>query len=144
MHAALTERIRKPEHDALEAHKKAVASRDPDLKVLTEAKLREAQQAVRDVMSSGWPKKPDGLTHELRKAGPQLRKFGIAITWPTNNRDRELSIILERPRAKAANSASPGFPGLPNGGQQQWKQWLKREAVGKPSTSAGSPFQLRP
>ncbi len=66
LHAALTERIRKPEHDANEAHQAAVAARNPDLQVLTKAKLREAQQAVRDVMSSGFPKEPNGLTHELR------------------------------------------------------------------------------
>jgi Toprim domain len=93
LYAALTERIRKPERDAVEAHEKAVAARDPDLQVLTQAKLREARQSVRDVMNSGWPKKPDLLTRELRKSGPQLRKIGIAITWPTNNRDR--SILVE-------------------------------------------------
>ena len=93
LYAALTERIRKPERDAVEAHEKAVAARDPDLQVLTQAKLREARQSVRDVMNSGWPKKPDLLTRELRKSGPQLRKIGIAITWPTNNRDR--SILIE-------------------------------------------------
>jgi hypothetical protein len=107
LHAALTERIRKPEHDANEAHQKAVAARDPDLQALTKAKLREAQQSVRDTMSSGFPKEPNGLTHELRKAGPQLRKIGIAITWPTNNRDRDLSIVWERPRSKYENSPSP-------------------------------------
>jgi hypothetical protein len=47
---------------------------------------------VRDAMSSSWPKNPKLLTHELRKAGPQLRKIGIAITWPTNNRDRSISV----------------------------------------------------
>lgn len=107
LHAALTERIRKPERDANEAYQKAVAARNPDLQVLTKAKLREAQQAVRDVMGSGFPKEPNGLTHELRKAGPQLRKIGIAIAWPTNNRDRDLSIVWERPRTKYENSPSP-------------------------------------
>ena len=107
LHKELTERIRKPEHDANEAHQKAVAARDPDLQALTKAKLREAQQAVRDVMSSGFPKEPNGLTHELRKAGPQLRKIGISITWPSNNRDRDLSIVWERPRSKYENSPSP-------------------------------------
>jgi hypothetical protein len=163
LHAALTERIRKPEHDALEAHKKAVASRDPDLKVLTEAKQREAQQAVRDVMSSGWPKKPDGLTHELRKAGPQLRKLGIAITWPTNNRDRELSIIWQRPRAKTENSGSPasqasqtetrnnennGLSGKPSGSPRPQREaptlstWMKTETAASLQTQrGGKPFQ---
>jgi hypothetical protein len=53
LHAVLTERIRKPEHDAAEAHRQAVASRDTDLQILTAAKLREAQQHVKDVMNSG-------------------------------------------------------------------------------------------
>ena len=119
LHKELTERIRKPEHDANEAHQKAVAARDPDLQALTKAKLREAQQAVRDVMSSGFPKKPNGLTHELRKAGPQLRKIGISITWPSNNRDRDLSIVWERPRTKYENSPSPVFPAFPNGSRIQ-------------------------
>ena len=90
LHAALTERIRKPERDAAEALRQAVANHDHDLKVLMEAKLCEARQHVKDVMNSGWSKKPDLLTHALRNAGPQLRKIGIAITWPTNNHDRSL------------------------------------------------------
>jgi hypothetical protein len=105
LHAALTERIRKPEHDAAETHRKAVAARDADLQILTAAKLREAQQSVKDVINSGWPKTPRILTHELRKAGPQLRKIGIAITWPTNNRDRSLLVEICRPRETASHGS---------------------------------------
>jgi hypothetical protein len=105
LHAALIERIRKPEHDAAEKHRKAVADRDTDLKILTEAKLREVQQSVRDVMNSGFPKKPDLLTHELRKAGPQLRKIGIAITWPTNNRDRSILVEVYNSRERASQAS---------------------------------------
>jgi hypothetical protein len=93
--SVLTERIRKPERAATEAHRKAVAARDPDLQVLTAAKWREAQQSVKDVMNSGWPKKSEILTTELRKAGPQLRKIGVAITWPTNNHDRNIVVVLD-------------------------------------------------
>ena len=76
LHKELTERIRKPEHDANEAHQKAVAARDPDLQALTKAKLREAQQDVRDVMSSGFPKKPDGLNSRVEKSGA-----AVAQNW---------------------------------------------------------------
>jgi hypothetical protein len=109
LHTALTDRIRKPEHDAAEALQRAVTNHDHDLKVLMEAKLREAQQRVKDVINSGWPKKPDGLTRELKKAGPQLRKIGIAITWPTNNHDRTLYVDVYKSRQKAspASQASP-------------------------------------
>jgi hypothetical protein len=94
LHAVLTDPIRKPEHDANEAYQKAVAARNQDLQVLTKAKLREAQQTVRDVIASGWPKEPNILSHELRKAGPQLRKIGIAITWPSSNRDRSIWVEM--------------------------------------------------
>jgi hypothetical protein len=108
---ALTERVRKPEHDAAEKHRKAVADRDADLQVLTAAKLREAQQSVRDVMSSGWPKNPQVLSGRLKKVGPQLRKIGIAITWPTGHRHgRKISISTHaggpRENASSASSAS--------------------------------------
>ena len=109
--AALVERVRKPERDAAEAHRKAVAARDVDLQVLTAAKLREAQQGVRDVMSSGWPKSPQVLSGRLKKVGPQLRKIGIAITWPTGHRQgRKISISTHsggsRENASSASSAS--------------------------------------
>ena len=111
LHAALTERVRKPERDAAEKHRKAVADRDADLQVLTAAKLREAQQGVRDVMSSGWPKNPQVLSGRLKKVGPQLRKIGIAITWPTGRRQgRKISITTHsggpRENASSASSAS--------------------------------------
>jgi hypothetical protein len=106
LHAALTERIRKPERDAAEAHHRAVANRDADLQILTAAKLREAQQRVKDIINSGWPKSPKILAHELRKAGPQLRKIGIAITWPSNNRDRSLFVDVLQIRPDSASHAS--------------------------------------
>ena len=115
LYAALTERVRKPEHDANEAYQKAVAARDLDLQILTKAKLREAQQSVRDAMSSGWPKNPKLLTHELRKAGPQLRKIGIAITWPTNNRDRSISVDVHN----SPDFCLPCLLCLPNRGPRQ-------------------------
>jgi hypothetical protein len=94
--AALVERVRKPERDAAEAHRKAIADRDLDLQVLTATKLREAQQGVRDVLNSGWPKKPQVLSGQLKKVGPQLRKIGIAITWPTGRRQgRRIFISTE-------------------------------------------------
>jgi hypothetical protein len=107
--AALTERIRKPERDASEKHRKAVADRDYDLKILTEAKLREAQQSVRDIMSSRWPKNPQVLSGRLKKVGPQLRKIGIAITWPTGRRQgRKISISTQSggPRENASSTSS--------------------------------------
>jgi hypothetical protein len=109
--AALTERIRKPERDATQKHRKAVADRDDDLKILTEAKLREAQQSVRDIMSSRWPKNPQVLSGRLKKVGPQLRKIGIAITWPTGRRHgRKICISTHaggpRENASSASSAS--------------------------------------
>jgi hypothetical protein len=106
LHVALTDRIRKPERDAAEALRQAAANHDHDLKVLMEAKLREAQQHVKDVMNSGWPKKPDLLTRALRDAGPQLRKIGIAITWPTNNHDRTLFIEMFKIWPDSASHAS--------------------------------------
>ena len=107
--AALTERVRKPERDAAEAHRKAVAERDQDLQVLTAAKLREAQQGVRDVMSSGWPKKPQVLSARLKKVGPQLRKIGIAITWPTSHHGRR-KISISRQVMQPAEKASQASP----------------------------------
>ena len=109
LHAALVERVRKPERDAAEAHRKAAAERDYDLKILTETKLREAQQGVRDVMSSGWPKNPQVLSGRLKKVGPQLRKIGIAITWPTGRRHgRKISIstLGGGPRENASSTSS--------------------------------------
>jgi hypothetical protein len=109
LHAALVERVRKPERDAAEAHRKAAAERDYDLKILTETKLREAQQGVREVMSSGWPKNPQVLSARLKKVGPQLRKIGIAITWPIGRRHgRKISITTHRggPREKASSASS--------------------------------------
>ena len=109
LHAALVERVRKPERAAAEAHRKAVADRDYDLKILTETKLREAQQGVRDVMSSGWPKNPQVLSGRLKKVGPQLRKIGIAITWPTGRRQgRKISVTTHRggPRENASSGSS--------------------------------------
>jgi hypothetical protein len=72
--AALTERVRKPEREAAERHRRAIADRDHDLQVLTAMKLREAQQAVRDVMSSGWPKKPQVLAHGSRRSARNCAK----------------------------------------------------------------------
>jgi Toprim domain len=115
LHAALTERVRKPERDAAEKHRKAIADRDADLQVLTAAKLREAQQGVRDVMSSGWPKSPQVLSGRLKKVGPQLRKIGIAITWPTGRRQgRKISITTptrgtrENPPSASSSSSDQG------------------------------------
>jgi hypothetical protein len=105
--AALTERVRKPERDAAERHRKAIAERDADLQVLAAAKLREAQQGVRDVMSSGWPKNPQVLSGRLKKVGPQLRKIGIAITWPTGRRQgRKITISTQSGPRENASSAS--------------------------------------
>ena len=111
LHAALTERVRKPERDAAEKHRKAIADRDVDLQVLTAAKLREAQQGVRDVMSSGWPKNPQVLSGRLKKVGPQLRKIGIEITWPTGRRQgRKIFITTHsggaRENVSSASSSS--------------------------------------
>jgi hypothetical protein len=111
LYAALVERVRKPERDAAEAHRKAVAARDVDVQVLTAAKLREAQQSVRDVMSSGWPTNPQVLSGRLKKVGPQLRKIGIAITWPTGRcQGRKISITTHsggaRENASSASSSS--------------------------------------
>jgi hypothetical protein len=106
LHAALVERVRKPERDAAEAHRKAVADRDDDLKILTETKLREAQQGVRDVMSSGWPKNPQVLSGRLKKVGPQLRKIGIAITWPTGRRQGRKIFITTRSGGSRENASS--------------------------------------
>ena len=140
----LTDRIRKPERDAMEAHKKAVADKDADLKVLTEAKLREAQQVVRDVMNSGWPKKSHFLTHELKIAGPQLRKLGIHITWPTNNHDRNLSILV---LTKSPDSASPGSPASPSEGRDNenndlsGRPWGSSRPNGEADLEVGSMFE---
>jgi hypothetical protein len=106
---ALTERVRKPEREATEKHRNAVAAGDTDLQVLTAAKQREAQQSVRDVMSSGWPKNPQVLSGRLKKVGPQLRKIGIAITWPTGRRHgRKISIATHSggPRGNASSASS--------------------------------------
>jgi hypothetical protein len=92
LHTALTEWIRKPESEAAKAHQRAGDERNPALQTLTAARLREAIQNVKDVISSGWPKTPNHLTAILREAGPQLRKVGISITWPTSNRDRRIFI----------------------------------------------------
>jgi hypothetical protein len=62
-------------------------------------------------MSSGWPKSPQVLSGRLKKVGPQLRKIGIAITWPTGRRQgRKISITTHssgaRENASSASSSS--------------------------------------
>ena len=63
-------------------------------------------------MSSGWPKNPQVLSGRLKKVGPQLRKIGIAITWPTGRRQGRKDIHFDRIRewgrenASSASSAS--------------------------------------
>jgi hypothetical protein len=113
---ALVEHIRTPERDAASMHRKAVGDRDPDAQILTVAALREAQQRTRDLMSAGWPKKPHVLSGRLKKSGPQLRKIGIAIEWPTNHHRRIITIksfkkAVVSGRASQASQASQSSSG---------------------------------
>jgi hypothetical protein len=64
-------------------------------------------------MSSDWPKNPQVLSGRLKKVGPQLRKIGIAITWPAGRRHgRKISISTHsggpRENASSPSSASSG------------------------------------
>ena len=49
------------------------------------AKMREARERAREILGAGWPKAPNALSGQLKRAGPALRKIGIAIEWPSRH-----------------------------------------------------------
>jgi hypothetical protein len=47
----------------------------------------------RNAASSRWPKTPGWLTNDLRRIAPQLRVYGILVTFERNHRGRQIAIV---------------------------------------------------
>ena len=116
LHAALTERIRKPEHDADGGAQEGGRRRDPDLQGPDGGETARGA-AGRSRRHEFW------LAEKARWFDPRAEKSWAAITQDRHchhmayqqPRSRA-SIIWERPRTKSCEFGFPGFPGFPNGG----------------------------
>jgi hypothetical protein len=143
--------VKRPEREAEAEHAAAVeiavtmgTKHDADVARLA-AILRQARDKARETLGKGWPKRPHFLTGCLRKVGPQLRRAGIRIEWPTAHlRARIITITNVAPHtyAESASSASStetiigGNGGFSNGkgGEREDAQ----EDAGGRSKDAGS------
>jgi hypothetical protein len=45
-------------------------------------RLNESRNAMGLSATSGWPSSPKGLSTQLRRYAPNLRRFGVTINWP--------------------------------------------------------------
>jgi hypothetical protein len=145
---ALVNIVRQPEHAAEAEHAAAVEiavtmgiKHDADVARLAQA-LREARDKVRETLGKGWPKRPHFLTGRLRRVGPQLRRAGIRIEWPTAHLHGRIITVTNtscRKNGKSASSASSasstktvidGNAGLSNGKGGE-RQDAQEDAAGR-------------
>jgi len=145
---ALVNIVRQPEHAAEAEHAAAVEiavtmgiKHDADVARLAQA-LREARDKVRETLGKGWPKRPHFLTGRLRRVGPQLRRAGIRIEWPTAHLHARIISVTNtscRKNGKSASSASSasstktiigGNAGLSNGKGGE-RQDAQEDAAGR-------------
>jgi hypothetical protein len=74
------------------------------------AKVREAREKAREILSAGWPKAPNALSGQLKRAGPALRKIAIAIDWPSRHgEEKNITIVNSfETQGRRSSQASQG------------------------------------
>ena len=55
--------------------------------------MRAEREKAREILGAGWPKAPNALSGQLKRAGPALRKIGIAIDWPSRHGEEKTITI---------------------------------------------------
>jgi hypothetical protein len=80
------------------------------------AVVKEERDKSRDILGKRWPSNPRTLSGRLKKVGPQLRRAGILIEWPSGRRyGRVVTVINTATPEESANFASS--PSSPSSGQ---------------------------
>ncbi len=86
--------VKRPVREAEAASAQAVGRRDSLGHEQAAAKVREARERAREILGAGWPKAPNALSGQLKRAGPALRKIGIAIDWPSRHgEEKNITIV---------------------------------------------------
>ena len=85
--------VKRPVREAEAASAEAVGRRDSLAQEQAAAQIKEAREKARDILGAGWPKAPNALSGQLKRAGPALRKIGIAIEWPSRHGEEKTITI---------------------------------------------------
>jgi hypothetical protein len=85
--------VRRPVREAEAATTEVVGQRDSLAQEQAAAQIKEAREKARDILGAGWPKAPNALSGQLKRAGPALRKIGIAIEWPSRHGEEKTITI---------------------------------------------------
>ena len=85
--------VKRPVREAEAASAETFGRRDPLGQEQAAAQIKEAREKARDILGAGWPKAPNALSGQLKRAGPALRKIGIAIEWPSRHGEEKTITI---------------------------------------------------
>jgi hypothetical protein len=104
--------VKRPVREAEASSAEAAGRRDSLEQEQAAAKVREGREKARETLGTGWPKAPNALSGQLKRAGPALRKIGIAIEWPSRHGEEKTITIVnsesQRRRSSQASELSQG------------------------------------
>jgi hypothetical protein len=86
--------VKRPVREAEASSAEAASRKDSQGQEQAAAKVREAREKAREILGPGWPKAPNALSGQLKRAGPALRKIGIAIEWPSRHGEEKTITIV--------------------------------------------------
>jgi hypothetical protein len=85
--------VKRPVREAEASSAEAFGRRDSLEQEQAAAQIKEAREKAREILGAGWPKAPNALSGQLKRAGPALRKIGIAIEWPSRHGEEKTITI---------------------------------------------------
>jgi hypothetical protein len=85
--------VKRPVREAEASSAEAFGRRDSLAQEQAAAQIKEAREKAREILGAGWPKAPNALSGQLKRAGPALRKIGIAIEWPSRHGEEKTITI---------------------------------------------------
>jgi hypothetical protein len=106
--------VKRPVREAEASSTEAAGRRDSLEQEQADGKVREGREKARETLGAGWPKAPNALSGQLKRAGPALRKIGIAIEWPSRHGEEKTITIVnsafesQRRRSSQASEPSQG------------------------------------
>jgi hypothetical protein len=100
--------VKQPVREAETASVEAVRRRDSLGQEQAAAQVREAREKTREILGAGWPKAANALSGQLKRAGPALRKIGIAIEWPSRHgAEKTITIVNSASESQRKRSFQP-------------------------------------
>jgi hypothetical protein len=110
----LVDHVKRPEKQAEKAHKDAIDDHDKAVKL---AALKEAQDRSRATLAKPWPLRANVLSGRLKRFGPQLRRVGLSIEWPSGHHCGRIlgatNSACPHTQGDESDSASPSSPSSP-------------------------------